>query len=164
MARSVNAWREDSRSSRDRASLRRLMRYVFHYYPVRITPTVVCIILAAVAFAAGLTFHAADRWTTSHLASRVSFDAVRGTLVRLRRHGPPQRRCHRQFHLHPRHGDCDAGGCVAHETTCWTSMERLPCVFRYAPRTARSCRRHERHGCDPVSSSASRSRLSSSRV
>ena len=52
MARSVNARVEDSEKLEGiERPFGRLMRYVFHHYPVRITLTVVCIILAAVASA-----------------------------------------------------------------------------------------------------------------
>ena len=61
----------------------RLMAYVFRHYPVRISLTVVCIILAAVASAVGSIFmqQIVDNVVTPGLAS--GFDAVRGTLVRL---------------------------------------------------------------------------------
>ena len=54
MARSVNSRVEDSEKLEGiERPFGRLMRYVFHHYPVRITLTVVCIILAAVASAVG---------------------------------------------------------------------------------------------------------------
>ena len=61
----------------------RLMAYVFHHYPVRISLTVVCIITAAVASAVGSIFmqQIVDNVVTPGLES--GFDAVRGTLVRL---------------------------------------------------------------------------------
>ena len=76
----------------------RLMAYVFHHYPVRISLTVVCIITAAVASAVGSIFmqQIVDNVVTPGLES--GFDAVRGTLVR----------------LHPRYGDRDAGDAQAH--------------------------------------------------
>ena len=63
--------------------LGRLMAYVFHHYPVRISLTVVCIITAAVASAVGSIFmqQIVDNVVTPGLES--GFDAVRGTLVRL---------------------------------------------------------------------------------
>ena len=61
----------------------RLMAYVFHHYPVRISLTVVCIITAAVASAVGSIFmqQIVDNVVTPGLES--GLDAVRGTLVRL---------------------------------------------------------------------------------
>ena len=84
MARSVNARVEDSEKLEGiERPFGRLMRYVFHHYPVRITLTVVCIILAAVASAVGSIFmqQIVDNVVTPGLES--GFDAVRGTLVRL---------------------------------------------------------------------------------
>ena len=84
MARSVNSRVEDSEKLEGiERPFGRLMRYVFHHYPVRITLTVVCIILAAVASAVGSIFmqQIVDNVVTPGLES--GFDAVRGTLVRL---------------------------------------------------------------------------------
>ena len=62
MARSVNSRVEDSEKLEGiERPFGRLMRYVFHHYPVRITLTVVCIILAAVGLGRRLDLHAADR-------------------------------------------------------------------------------------------------------
>ncbi len=59
----------------------------------------------------------------------------------------------RQFHLHPRHGDCDAGDAQAHETM----MERRSqCFFDTHPHGAIMPLTHyERHGCDPAHRPAS---------
>ena len=57
MARSVNSRVEDSEKLEGiERPFGRLMRYVFHHYPVRISLTVVCIITAAVASAVGSIF------------------------------------------------------------------------------------------------------------
>ena len=84
MARSVNSRVEDSEKLEGiERPFGRLMRYVFHHYPVRITLTVVCIITAAVASAVGSIFmqQIVDNVVTPGL--EIGFDAVRGTLVRL---------------------------------------------------------------------------------
>ena len=87
MARSVNSRVEDSEKLEGiERPFGRLMRYVFHHYPVRITLTVVCIILAAVASAVGSIFmqQIVDNVVPVFLARR-----------RSRSRGPGSRRCQR---------------------------------------------------------------------